>query len=353
VTRTVLRSPAPRRVLICEDSPTYAAGLRRMLEYDGDIAVAAIVGTAEEAITALPRIKPDLVTMDIALPGMDGIAAVERIMSSAPVPILVLSGLVGHGTDKSAAALAAGALEAVAKDDLDLREPGRAVGAAFRRRIRALSHARVIKHPRGRLRDSPDGRGHIRHAAVIGICSSTGGPQVLARLLEMLPADYPIPVLVVQHIAAGFTRGLVNWLDETIPLPVDIATHLAPARPGAHFAPEDAHLKLTPAGRLSLDRETVAGGYRPSGDVLLESIAASAGRLGVAVVLTGMGADGAAGAAAVQSMGGLAIAQDEATSAIYGMPKVAADLGVELTLPPADIGARLLSLAHEPLPGAR
>ncbi|HEY6280168.1 MAG TPA: chemotaxis protein CheB [Streptosporangiaceae bacterium] len=344
--------PRRRRVLICEDSPTYAAGLRRMLEYDGDITVAAIVATAEDAITALPRIRPDLVTMDIALPGMDGIAAVERIMGAVPVPILVLSGMVGHGTDKSAAALAAGALEAVAKDDLDLREPGRAVGAAFRRRVRTLSHARVIRHPRGRLRDSPDGRDHVRHAAVIGICSSTGGPQVLVRLLEMLPADYPIPVLVVQHIAAGFTAGLVRWLDQMIPLPVDIATNLAPIRPGVHFAPEDAHLKLTATGRVSLDQETVTGGHRPSGDVLLESIAVSAGPLGVAVVLTGMGADGAAGAAAVQGMGGLAIAQDEASSAIYGMPKVAAELGVELALPPPDIAARLLALVHEPLPGA-
>jgi two-component system chemotaxis response regulator CheB len=340
-------------VLICDDSPTYAAGLRRLLEFDGDITVAAIVGTAEEAVTALPTIQPDLVTMDIDLPGMDGIGAVEKIMSLAPVPILVLSGLVGHGSDKSAAALAAGALEAVAKEDLDLREPGRAIGAAFRRRVRTLSYARVIRHPRGQLRGRPAGSGQVRHAAVIGICSSTGGPQVLARLLELLPADYPIPVLVVQHMAAGFTAGLVRWLGQMVALPVDIATHLAPIRPGVHFAPEDAHLKLTATGHLCLDRETVAAsGHRPSGDVLLQSIAASAGRLGAAVVLTGMGADGAAGAAAVQGMGGLAIAQDEASSAIYGMPKVAADLGVGLALPPPDIAARLLGLAHEPLPGA-
>ena len=341
------------QVLICEDSRAYAAALRKALEQDGEITVAAVCGSAEEAIAALPRVRPDLVTMDIELPGMDGLQAVEEIMARRPLPILVVSAYAERGSAKAAAALAAGALDAVAKDDLDLRRPAGAAAAALRRRVAVLSRARVIRHPRGQLRIGPAAAGPARAASVIGICASTGGPHVLAHLLRALPADYPIPVLVVQHIAAGFTDGLVQWLDGELALPVRAGADGEPARPGIWVAPEGAHLKVAAAGRLALDRHTVTGRHRPSGDVLLESIAAVAGRAGVAVVLTGMGSDGAAGALAVRLRGGLAMAQDEASSAVYGMPKAAAEGGVELVLSPAQIAARLLALRPEPFGEAR
>jgi two-component system, chemotaxis family, protein-glutamate methylesterase/glutaminase len=347
--------PAMRvpRMLICEDSGVYAAGLRRLLEHDGDISVAAVCSSAEDAIAAVPHVRPDLVTMDIELPGMDGLAAVEEIMSSAPVPVVVLSAHVGLGTDMAAAALAAGAVDAFAKDDLDLRNPASPAGAAFRHRLKVLSRVQVIRHPRARLRSGPRTPHVGRRAAVIGIASSTGGPQVLARLFEALPGDFPIPLLVVQHISAGFTDGLVRWLDRSVPLPVGMAEDLAPLAPGAWIAPEGAHLMLTETGLLGLDRRTVVGRHRPSGDVLLQSIAKSAGRAGVAVVLTGMGNDGAAGANAVHCRGGFAIAQDEATSAVFGMPKAAIDLGVDRILPPAEIASCLLGLQPEPMAAAR
>jgi len=341
------------RVLICEDSRTYAVALQRLLEYGGGITVAAICTTAEEAMSALASVEPDLVTMDLNLPGMDGLAAVEEIMSAHPLPILVLFGRVGTRSDRAAAALAAGALDAVAKDDLDLLNPGGAAGEVFRHRVKVLSRARVIRHPRARLAGLPRLPALARHAAVIGVSASTGGPQILARMLEALPADYPIPLLVVQHIADGFTDGLVSWLDRTVRLPVRIAAQGTRADPGVWIAPEGAHLRLDATGRLSLDATTVSGRHRPSGDVLLSSIATAAGKLGVAVVLTGMGSDGAAGAAAVRQSGGLAIAQDEQSSAVYGMPKAAVDLGVEIVLSPAEITAGLLGLQHEPLPGAQ
>jgi two-component system chemotaxis response regulator CheB len=341
------------RALICDDSGVYAAALRRLLEYDGDIHVAAVCTTAEEAIAALPAVRPDLVTMDIELPGMDGLTAVEEIMSAAPLPILVLSSQVGHSTDRAAAALAAGAVDALAKDDLDLRNPAGPGGLAFRHRVKVLSRAQVIRHPRARLRGGPPDLAPARRASVIGMCSSTGGPQIVALLLEALPADYQIPVLIVQHIAPGFTDGLVRWLDRSVAIPVRIATEGTLAGPGAWIAPEGAHLTLTPAGRLHLDRDTVRGRHRPSGDVLLDSIAAAEGRAGAAIVLSGMGEDGAAGAAAVRRCGGLAIAQDEASSAVYGMPKAAVEQGVDIVLPPAGIAACLLGLRHEPLRSAR
>ncbi len=339
------------RVLICEDSQVYATALRRTLEYDGDITVVAVCVTAEEAIAALPLIKPDLVTMDVGLPGRDGLEAVELIMGSRPVPILVLSAHVGPRSDKTAAALAAGALDAIAKNDLDLRDPAGVAGAAFRQRVKVLSRVLVIRHPRARLTGGAPVSGLRRHASVIGICASTGGPQILARLLEALPADYPIPILVVQHISAGFTEGLVRWLDQTVRLPVGMAADGMRAGRGAWIAPEGAHLKLTVIGSLALDRHLVAGRHRPSGDVLLQSIATVAGMAGVAIVLSGMGRDGAAGAAAVRRSGGLAIAQDHESSVVDGMPKAAIDLGVEVVLSPGGIAACLLGLSHEPLPG--
>jgi two-component system chemotaxis response regulator CheB len=188
---------------------------------------------------------------------------------------------------------------------------------------------------------------------VIGLCASAGGPQLLLYLLEALPGDYPIPILIVQHMAAGFTEEFARWLDESVAIPVGIAVAGAWAAAGAWLAPEGAHLELAVTGRLSLDRHTLAGAHRPSGDVLLQSIAAVAGRAGVAVVLTGMGRDGAAGAAAVRHSGGLSIAQDEHSSAIFGMPKAAIDLGVEIVLSAEEIAACLGGLRPEPLGGPR
>jgi two-component system chemotaxis response regulator CheB len=282
---------------------------------------------------------------------MHGLAAVEQIMSSSPVPILVLSAHAGRGSYQAAAALAAGALDALAKDDLDLRDPGGPAGAAFRHRVKVLSRARVITHPRARLgRAGRQPRG--RTAAVIGVCASTGGPPVLVQLLGALPAGYPIPLLVVQHISAGFTAGLATWLDRSVAVPVALATDGIPASPGAWIAPDGAHLKLSATGRLCLDRHTVSGRHRPSADVLLQSIAAVAGGAGVAVVLSGMGSDGAKGAAEIEQRGGLAIAQDEESSAVFGMPRAAIEGGAAVVLPPAEIAACLLALRHRPLPGA-
>jgi two-component system chemotaxis response regulator CheB len=342
----------PLRVLICEDSRVYAAALRRMLEYEGDISVAASVPSAEEAIAALARVQPDLVTMDIELPGMNGLAAVEEIMSSSPRPILVLSAHVGQGSGQEAAALAAGALDALAKTDIDLRNPGGSAAAAFRRRVKILCRAHVIRHPRAGLRGRAGAQGGDRYASVVGVCASTGGPPILAKLLDALPADYPIPMLVVQHMSAGFTEGLANWLNRISNLPVATAVDGKHAGPGAWIAPEGAHLSLSTNGQLSLDRRTMAGPHRPSGDVLLRSIAETAGPAGVAVVLSGMGADGAAGAAAVRHRGGLAIAQDETSSAVFGMPKAAIENGVDVVLPPDEIAGCLLRLRYRPIVGA-
>ncbi len=336
----------PTRVVVCEDSRTYAAALRRTLEHGGDIDVVGSFTSAEAAIEALPRLEPDLVTMDLELPGMSGLEAVEQIMSMRPLPILVLSSHVGPTTPNAAAALAAGALDAVAKDDLDLLNPGGLAAAALRRRVKLLSRARVIRHPRARLNARKPRGADTRTIAAVGICTSTGGPPALATLLAGLPRSYRIPVLVVQHISPGFTEGLARWLDGAVPLPVSLAADGARLGPGVWIAPEGAHL-VVQGGRLALDRTTQGGHHRPSGDALLLSLAKTFGSRAAAVVLTGMGKDGAEGARAVRAAGGLVIAQDEATSAVYGMSKAVADGGADWVLPLEEIAPRLRALSPE------
>jgi two-component system chemotaxis response regulator CheB len=335
------------RVLICEDSKTFAAALTRTLEQGGEIDVVGVRPTAESAIADLSRLEPDLITMDLELPGISGLTAIEQIMSVRPTPILVISSHVLENGETAAAALAAGALEVIAKDNLSLRDPAAVPAEAFRRRVKLLSRARVIRHPRARL-TRPTRRSPLatpRPGGVVGIVASTGGPQALAAVLSGIPADYPVPILVVQHIAAGFTEGLARWLDGAVPLPVRLAADGAFAMPGVTVAPDGAHLVLRADGTLSLDRRTPAGLHRPSADVLLTSIAASAKDAAVGVVLTGMGRDGAAGIEAIVEAGGLTIAQDEATSAVYGMPREAAKRGAELILPLTDIAGALTTVA--------
>jgi len=329
-----MSSPAVHvRILICEDSATYAHALARALEHDSALEVVGVCRSAEEALDSLPRARPDLVTMDLGLPGMSGLQAVERIMGAVPVPIVVLSGHVGPSTSAAAAALAAGALDAIPKDDLDLAHPDGASAAAFRRRVKVASGARVIRHPRVKLNGVPAAPAVRRTAAVIGMCASTGGPRAIAEVLAGIPAGFPIPILVVQHMSAGFLDGLARWLDQSVPLPVGVARPGRRPLPGVWIAPEGAHLVLERSGRLGLDRETAVGPHRPSADILLTSLAAAAGAESVAVVLTGMGSDGAEGLRAVREAGGLSLAQDEASAAVYGMPRAAAEAGAELVLP--------------------
>ncbi len=189
-------------------------------------------------------------------------------------------------------------------------------------------------------RAPPGGAGSTR---AIGICASTGGPGVLVEILAGLPADFAPPVLVVQHIATGFLEGLVTLLASRIELPVAIARDGMPLRAGVWLAPDGVHLTVTGGGRIALDRSTVAGRHRPSADLLLESMAAAFGPAAVAVVLTGMGRDGAKGAAAVGAHGGVVLAQDEATSRIYSMPEAAVAAGAQ-ALSPARIAVTLREL---------
>ena len=337
-----------RRVLICEESLTYGAALSRLLRCDPAIEVVEVCSSAETAIARLSQLepRPDLVTMDLELPGMSGGKAIEHIMNVLPIPILALSGGVRSGSREARAALAAGAVDAVPKDGLDLLDLDGPRSRAFRRRVKVLAGVPVIRHPRASLaHEAPVTAATLGGAAsIIGVAASAGGPQALAAVLAEVPVTFPIPILVVQHMVDGFGEGFARWLDGQVPLAVRVARNRGAPEPGIWVAPDGAHLTLDSAGGLMLDTHRVSGLHRPSADVLLRSLAARAGSHAVAVVLTGMGRDGAEGLGEVRREGGLTIAQDEATSSVFGMPKAAIERGAQLILGPSEIGRLLRAL---------
>lgn len=340
--------PGPRRrIVLCDDSRTYATALARALEHDGALDVVGVFPTAEKTLAALPALRPDLVTMDLELPGMSGLDAVEHIMASAPTPVVVLSEYTPRNSATAGAALRAGALAAIPKSEVDLRDPAGFAAATLRRRVTRLSGATVVRHPRARLRRPDDDLavGARRSAAAIGICASTGGPKALVELLATLPASFPVPILVVQHIAPSFEGSLARTLDRALELPVGFAADGMRLQPGVWLAPQGSHLRVRKHERLELVEGSDDGRrHCPAGDVLLASLADVFGSGAAGVVLTGMGDDGADGLAQLHAAGGLAVAQDERSSAVFGMPRAALARGVELSLAPVEIGRLLARL---------
>lgn len=335
------------RIMVCDDSRTFTMGLKRFLEEDPDLRVVSTCTTTADAIKLALENDFDLIVMDLELPDAPGTVAIARIMADRPTPILVLSAHAQRGSRLAVEALGAGALDAHAKSEISLREPASARAAMFRRLVKRLARARVAgaRRPAAAPTSPPAQR---VAAKAVGVAASTGGPRALEAVLRALPARFPLPVLVVQHMAPGFIDGLVEWLDQTVDIPVGLASHGATAAPGVWVAPDGAHLILDESGRLLLDQETIAGYHRPAADVLFASLARSAGAGAVTVVLTGMGSDGADGTAAVRSVGGVTFAQDQATSALYGMPRAAAESGAEHILALDGLGTALTGL-----PGAR
>ncbi len=340
------------RILIGSSSHSFGRGLSDALERDGEMTVVGVFDDTAAIVQAAERLRPDMVALELDLAGAGGVEATQRIMHAHPTRIVVIVSHHDRNSALAAAALAAGAVGVVPRSAVTLDAPGSAVGDALRLRFRRLAGARLGPAP-GPPRTpapglAPPAAATTRFggsgASVVGICASTGGPGALAQVLCHLPAEFELPVLVVQHMGGGFIDGLAGWLDGEVPLPVAVATAGERLGPGIRLAPEGAHLMLGPVGRLELDHTTDAGSHRPSGDVLLSSLARVAGRRAVAVVLTGMGRDGAAGLADVLAAGGQTIAQDEASSAIYGMPRAAAECGAQKILPLDAIGPLLATL---------
>lgn len=345
----------PIRVLVVDDSPLVRQILGRLLEADPAVRVIGYAADGKEAVEKTFQLRPNLITMDIRMPGMDGLEATEKIMAYRPTPILIItSARDRRGIQVAMEALAAGALEVVEKPTILPDDSWEALGAPLVEKVKLLAGVKVITHLRGRSRlltgrPRPDER--ERAQRVVGIGVSTGGPGVLAMILGALPADFPLAVLIVQHISEGFVAGLVDWLSGQVRLPIRLAREGDQVRPGlVLMAPEGVHLIVEQGGRAHLGRALPVGGHRPSADVLFHSLADVYGEAAVGILLTGMGRDGADGLRAVRSAGGYTIVQDEESCAVFGMPKAAIEIdAAQDILPPTGIAERLMQLALRPV----
>ena len=336
---------APTRVVVVEDSPTQRAFLRQSLEADGDIIVVGEAGTVATAVAAVAHGQPDLVTVDLDIPG-GGHTLIERIMRSNPRPILVLSGQVGRRSPETTRALGAGAAAVMEKplrwDEATQNELRRRV-----RGLRGMKRMAVTINPAAEgpaatpaqtasrmaarsaaLSPPPAGanRPRRRGRTVVALAASTGGPGAVAAVLRGI-VGIDVPVVLVQHIGAQSVPGLADWLTKTSGWNVSIATDGELLVPGhVLLGPYGQHLVVNEPNRVAVVDEPMTA-HKPSADVLFTSLARSIGKSTVAAILTGMGNDGAAGLLAVRDAGGVTIAQDEATSAVFGMPKAAIELG--------------------------
>lgn len=355
------------RVLVVDDSVTVRKRLREILEADPDIGAVGEAADGREAIELCLRLRPDVITMDMAMPVMSGLAATEYIMAHQPTPILLISSSTNRGDLlHTYDALAAGAVDAFDKpsgapsDDswsrhfvgtvkLVARIPvvtrGWRTGASAVRAAQEAVRAGVAvpRRPEGSRADRP----RLRVAA---LGASTGGPAALATVLHGLPRTFTVPVLVVLHIGPPFAQALTDWLDAQSWRDARYARAgeaVADAAGQVLVAPPDQHLRVY-EGRVRLDSGSERNGCRPSVDVLFESLADDYGAAAAGCLLTGMGRDGAAGLLRLRTAGGLTIAQDEQTSVLYGMPREARLLGAaEHVLPLDQIGPALAAAAAD------
>ena len=339
------------RVLIVDDSPVARAVLKDVLESDAEIRVVGMAATGYEAVEMTATLRPDVVTMDLVMPGMDGMKATEEIMAHNPTPILFLSAFVGReGVCTRSDVLAAGALDVVEKPSTMPDPQWESEADALVRKVKSLARVPVVTHMHRARRDSDRSRPAAvdarRAMQVVAIGASTGGPKVLEDVLSSLPVGYGASVIVIQHMADPFIGAMVTSLRRRCALTIKIAEtgdRLLPAT--VLIAPPDAHLTVLAGGRVHIEAGAPVRGFRPSIDVTFSSIARVYGSRGCGVLLTGMGADGAAGLLAIREAGGTTLVQDEATCAVFGMPRAAIDLGAaQYVLPPAGLARHLLSL---------
>lgn len=367
-------------MLLVDDSPSVRAVLRRFLARTGDISVVAEAADGAQAVQAVLDHLPQVVVMDLQMPVMDGYGAIERIMALRPTPILVLSSRANRNQMQTAfEAIRRGAIEVLPKpEDTGSWE---VLADSLPRTVRVVAAARPrgLPLPERASRDcgapaaavARDGgaAGTAGAAATSGVFgatgaagakgggglrwvaigASTGGPAAIRELLEEVQPEPPVSFLIVQHIAAGFEAAMAEWLNKELPLDVRLARDAESPRRGAvRLAPAGAHLRLDAGGVLRLDAETPARrGHRPSVDDLFHSCAESFPRQSAGVLLTGMGADGVEGLAALRGAGALTLVQDEASSVVFGMPRVALERGAaELALAPRDL-ARALAQAWQ------
>ncbi len=316
-----------------------------------------VIGTAKngaEAVAFVARQKPDVITMDINMPVLDGIEATRRIMETQPVPIVIVSAAWNPAeVETTFRAMEAGAIALVEKPGGPGYPNAEAMAQNFIQTVKNMSEVRVVRRwaKRGAAAATPSapaprGAGARAEIQLVAIGVSTGGPPVLRVILGLLPKDFGAPILIVQHIAAGFLQGLAEWLSHATGFPVQVAKAGETPLPGrAYLAPDALHMGLDAQGRIALCEAPAENGLRPAASWLFRSVAEVCGPGAIGVLLTGMGRDGAAELKGMRDRGALTFAQDKESSVVHGMPGEAIKLGgATYTLPPEKIAEMLAQL---------
>lgn len=339
-------TPSPISVLIVEDSPVALTILKRILTSSPEIEIVGIARDGIEALELIPKANPKVICTDLHMPKMGGLELIQRVMAEFPKPILVISSAVDQTKDAQNVfqLLQAGALDVFLKPSISLMSEYEKMQQDLISRIKVLAGVSVFTiHPTRRTNAKPvavtlpaqprpslpgASPSKLAYPKVVAIGASTGGPQAFHTILKALPANFPLPILCVQHISEGFLGGFTHWLEATCPLRVEIAQGGDVPRPGTiYFAPDHCHLRLSSQGRFVTFRDAAVCGHRPSVTVLFQSVAAYYQQATLGILLTGMGRDGADGLLTILKAGGTTIAQDESSSIVFGMPREAIALG--------------------------
>lgn len=328
------------RVLIVDDSPTVRELMLRLLAEEAGIQVVGEAANGEAGVREALRLRPDLIIMDIQMPVMNGLEAIEAIMQQNPTPILVVT---SYGAARLAyEAVSRGALEVIDKPSIDL-----AHCRQFVKKIKLLAGVRVIRHINGHKPVRPQiglaGEAAHSRTQAVAIASSLGGATVLETILSRLPGDFPVPIVVAQHISAGFAGALAEWLGHKTPLEVRVAAQAERLTPGrVLIAPPEYNMQVDASGKVELSPAPPGHIYHPSCDKLLTSVAHAYRERSIGIILTGMGQDGVNGIEAIKAAGGITIAQNKQTSLIYNMPRLVIERGLaDFIVAAGDIPATL------------
>lgn len=346
------------RVLIVDDSAFMRMVLSRMIASDADLRVVATAASGIEALPKIVTLDPDVITLDLEMPGLNGLETLRRIMAEFPRPVIMVSAVTLKDAACTFEALAAGAFDYVPKqlssmslDILDIREDLVAKIKAAAESRRSRDHPRLQRKP-PRASDLPRKKSLRSATAIVALGISTGGPTALEKILPILPVDLPVPILVVQHMPAGFTAPFAERLNNLCTVSVREASHGEVVQAGAvYIAPAGYHMTV---GRSTNSQTLICLGFKPenqvhvpSADVMMQSVATAFQSQAMGVIMTGMGSDGAQGMTAIHREGGFTVGQDEQSCAVYGMPRVCAEMGILDRIVP------LLQIPHEILRATR
>ncbi len=339
------------RVLLVDDAPIALHILQRLLSSAPDIEVAGTAADGQKALELLPTLNPDVICTDLHMPVMDGLELTRAVMADHPLPILVVSVSVESGSPNVFRLLEAGAVDVYPKPRAILDADQEKLSRELASKIRIVAGVHVFRRtgkPASRPAPPPPPLTPLAPVEIVAIGASTGGPLALRDILSCLPTGFPAPLVCVQHIGEGFLPAMVTWLAEVSTMPVRLATHGGVPQAGVvYFAPNGVHLEFDDGGCFALTQAPPCDGHRPSATVTLRAAARRFGAGAVGVLLTGMGRDGAEGMAAIAAAGGVTLAQDQASSVVWGMPGEAVALGAARhVLPLEQIAPALVALVN-------